>query len=285
MKYCFLLFVIVAGIYASGCNTINPEEKVPTYIHLDTINFVNTNPTKEGTTSQNITSAWVYFNNNPIGVFDLPATVPILADAPGQVSISAGVAYSGLGYASLYPFFNSDTFTLTPAPGTILKPKPTISYVDAAVFTWKEDFETGNAFINTNADNPTDTSLVRTNAPGDIFEGGGSGVIYLDANHPTSENISNNGFPIKAGQSFIELNYKCNTSFQVGLQTSKQGAVLFEYIAGVKAKESWNKVYIGLSNFTGTYQGAQYRIMIKAGLDNGLSNGYVLLDNIKVISY
>lgn len=285
MKYSFLLFVIVASIYVSGCNVINPEEKTPTYVHIDTMNFVNTSATKEGSTSQNITSAWVYFNNNPIGVFDLPATVPILADAPGQVTISPGVAYSGLGYASLYPFFTSDTFTLTPAPGKILDPKPTIKYVEAAVFNFKEDFETGNSFINANGDNPYDTSLVRTNAPGTIFEGGASGVMYVDANHPTSENISNDGFPIKTGQAFIELNYKCNTSFQVGLQTSKQGTIFVEYLGGIKAKEGWNKVYIGVSNFTGTYQGAEYRIMIKTGLDSGVSNGYVLVDNIKVISY
>jgi hypothetical protein len=285
MKYSFLLFVIGAGIYGSGCNTINPEEKTPTYIHIDTMNFVNTSATKEGSTSQNITSAWVYFNNNPVGVFELPATVPVIADAPGQITISPGVAYSGLGYASLYPFFTSDTLTLTPAPGKIMNTKPTIRYVDAAVFNFKEDFETGNSFIKTNIDNTADTSLVRTNAPGTVFEGGGSGVIYVDANHPTSENISNDDFPIKTGQAYIELNYKCNTSFQVGLQTSKQGTIFYEYLGGLRAKDSWNKVYIGISEFTGTYQGATYRIMIKTGLDEGVSNGYVLIDNIKVISY
>ena len=264
---------------------INPVEDTPTYVYLDSIAFQINDPLKEGSASQKISSAWVYLDNDLVGAFELPANVPVLAKNGGQIRVSPGVTYSGLSQQNLYAFFQSDTFSIAASDaGKMVHKVPTVSYSSAAKFPFKEDFETGNAFGSL-TDIATDTTITRTDDKTKIFEGGGAGFIYLDANHTTSENISNQSFAIAQGNSFVELNYKCNTSFQVGLITTYAGKIEYGYLGGVYARESWNKVYIDISKFTSTYPSSQYRLIIKTGLDEGLSTGYVLLDNIKVLSY
>lgn len=286
MKYKFLLSLPFIGMLSTGCNLINPAEKVPTYVHVDSFSFNVNDPSKEGTARQNINCAWVYFNNQAIGVFDLPVTIPIMTDGPGQVQLIPGVIVSGLkDYNTQYAFFKSATTDIQASPGNIIQYKPQTSYVTDAIFQWKEDFETGNTFIPVNDQSTTDSTIVRVTDKSQVFEGAAAGYIYMDATHYESENISNNSFPISQGRSFLEIHYKGNTSFQVGLQTIVSGSIDYEYIIGLKAKDTWNKVYVDLSQFTSERKGTAYRIMIKSGLDEGLTNGYVLLDNLKIISF
>jgi hypothetical protein len=209
-----------------------------------------------------------------------------MADQSGVFSIIPGVNKAGLrDYNSQYPFFTTDSVTITPAPGkTIVFPAKT-QYTKDAIFQWKEDFETGNTFIPFDEARTDDSTIVRTSDPAQVYEGAGAGFIYLEPGRTYSENICNTGFPITQGKAYLEINYKCNTSFQVGLQTIVSGAIDYEYFAGVKAKEEWNKLYIDLSEYTSVKKGTSYRVVIKAGLDDGLTTGYVLLDNLKVISY
>ncbi len=286
MKYNFLLFLSVAGILGAGCNIINPAEKVPTYVHVDSFDFAINNAAKEGSARQQINCAWVYFDNQAIGVFDLPANIPILADGPGQVELIPGVTISGIkDYNTQYAFFKPATVDITNNPGGVINYTPKTSYLTDAVFQWKEDFETGNTFIPVNSELTTDSTVTRVTDNDKVYEGAASGYIYMDGTHYESENITNSSFPISQGRSFLEINYKCNTSFQVGLQTTVGGAIQYEYIIGLKARDTWNKVYVDLSQFTSVYQGSSFRLMIKSGLDEGLSNGYVLIDNLKIISF
>lgn len=286
MKYNFLLFLSIIGLLGTGCNLINPAEKTPTYVHVDSFSFKINDASKEGTARQNINCAWVYFDNQAIGVFDLPVTIPVLADAPGQIQIIPGVTVSGLkDYVTQYAFFKSATTNIDPSPGKVIQFTPQTSYVTDANFQWKEDFETGNTFIPVNSELTTDSTIARVTDKSMVYEGGAAGYIYMDATHYESQNISNNSFPIAQGRSFLEIHYKGNTSFQVGLQTTVGGAIEYEYLIGLKAKDTWNKVYVDLSQFTSVKKGSAYRIMIKSGLDEGLTNGYVLLDNLKIISF
>lgn len=286
MKYSFLVFFFALGMLGSGCNLVNPAEKTPTYVHIDSMSFTINDPLKEGSASQKITSAWVYFKSEAIGVFDLPVTIPILTDGPGDVFVIPGITPNGLkSYQEQYPFFNTAKLSIDRKPGTIISWTPNTNYLPDTKFQMKEDFEVGNSFTKVNVDKTTDTSITRTDDKTSVFEGNRSGAIYLDATHPTSENINKEGFPIKQGKSFIEINYRGTTSFQVGLQTTVSGEIVYEYLVSVKAKENWNKMYINIASFAAAHQGQLYRVMIKSSLDEGLSSGYVLLDNIKLLSF
>ncbi|WP_276132198.1 hypothetical protein [Polluticoccus soli] len=286
MRSALTIFFLVLLISGSGCNVINPSESIPTYVRIDSFSFVTKDYAREGSGSQKVTSAWVYFNNQAIGTFRLPATVPIVMDGPGDVNIIPGVALNGLSFETQYPFFSTYDTSIAVAQGKTISITPKINYLESAKFQWKEDFELGigNRFVEVNSDKAEDTSITRVTDER-VFEGGGSGYVQLDSKHPSSEIITNDPFTITQGKSYLELNYQGTTSFVVGLQTTQSGNIVFEYIGGVKAKDSWNKIYFDLSAFTAKYQTGSYRLMIKTTLDSGLSEGYVLLDNIKVVSF
>lgn len=281
-----LTAVVAAALFFHSCNIINPAEKIPTYVRLDSFKITSNDLNRTGSTSSRITSAWVYVDNSFIGVYDVPSTIPILIDKKSVISFGPGVNFSGLKSAqALYPFYSFDTMTLNVAPGQTTAHTATATYTEATKFRWIEDFETGNTFLKLNDYKAEDTTLMRVSEAGKVFEGGGSGLMALSTQHPSSENINNKDIPISTGESYLEINYKCNTAFEIGLQTTKSGQVYYEYIGGVNANENWSKMYIGLQSFTGAYNATSCRVMIKASLPDGASSAYVLVDNIKVISY
>lgn len=281
----YVAAILLCCVWQS-CNIINPAEKVPTYIRIDSITVKTDDYSRTGSPASKITSAWVYVDNSLVGVFDIPSTVPILIDKSAKVALAPGVDYSGFkNYVSTYPFYTFDTFYVSPSQGKAVQHSGAVKYSDASQFRWFGDFETGNKFQNVNADKDEDTSIVRVTESSKVFEGGASGYIYMDATHPSSENINTDDIKIPGGEAYLELNYKCNTPFVIGMQTTTGGQVVYEYFTGIKANETWNKVYVGLSTFTGKYKGSAYHIMIKSVLEEGQSNGYVLLDNMKVVTY
>lgn len=273
-------------MFTAGCDIINPQEKVPTYLHIDSFNFVSTDPARHGSISNKITSVWVYYDNVQVGVFDLPANVPVIAEGTRVVQLRAGISYNGMNnYQIRYPFYTFDSMSVTADPGKVKNVSPKTQYSNSVKFEWKEDFETGNSFRKVDDGLETDTSIVRTTDGGRVFEGAAAGFIYVDDQHANSQNISNNSFPYASGDVFLELNYKCNIPFEVGLQTTISGGIIvYDYFGGINAKEEWNKIYINLAQFMSENKGNEYRIMIKAN-KGSKTNGYVLLDNLKVVSF
>lgn len=278
--------IIAAAFFLQSCNIINPAEQVPTYLKIDSFRVTSNDMNKTGSTHSKITSVWVYADNALIGAYDLPANVPVPVNSNSFITLSPGITYSGLkSFQVIYPFYSNDTFILKAAPGKTYNRTATVQYTEAAQFQWKEDFETGNTFLKMYDYKTEDTSMVRSTDATKVFEGGGSGYIYLTKQKPNSENINNKDIPVKNGEAYIEVNYKCNTAFEIGLQTTKSGQTYNEYIGGVKANENWSKIYIGVQTFIGTHNATTVRMLLKAKLPDGASDAYVLIDNIKLITY
>ena len=271
-----LLFLCV--VFMGSCEVINPEEPVPTFLHIDSFSFRPTS-TYVGTRSQKITSVWVYFNGNNIGAFDLPATVPIIAEKSGQLRVVPGVTYSGINdVLTAYPFFVSDTMTLVPAQGQVVSWTPETGYLnDSLLNVLNINFETGlNPFLKFSGD----TGLTRVDNPELVFEGKYSGYIYLD-NDSSSEIISTTGFAASK-ESYIELNYKGTLPFEIGLATTS-GTFIPQYLFGYKPRSDWNKVYIGLQDFIGAHPDQVYKIIVKVQPGRS-ATGYVAFDNLKVVT-
>lgn len=288
MKWTLFAVAGICGcLMMAGCDLINPAEKVPTNVHVDSFTFSNPNPVQTGTASHKITCVWVYFNNNPVGVFDLPATFPVIMDGPGTLQIVPGVTYSGLNdFQTLYPFYAAYQMQLDYKPGETVTAKPETRYNTDIKFNYKEDFEIGNSFIKLYDE---DSALIRIEDNAYVFEGGASGYMYVRSSGPVkSENIvsSGAGFPISTGQSYLEIDYKSSVPFSIGLQsTNVSGTNDAEYIISVRPSNGvWKKMYVGLQSYTGSFKGVAYRVLLKAFLD-GQTEGYVAVDNIKVISY
>lgn len=277
----FLLPVLFIH-FITGCDIANKEEKIPTYVHIDSFQFVSQPNT--GTSSHKITNVMVYLDYAAVGMFDLPADVPILADKPGSLMLVPAVQYSGISSKIIpYPFYEVDTSTFTPQPGQRITVLPKTRYWgDSLLQFTMEDFESGNSFTTLEG-----AALKRTNDPRYVFEGTYGGVIEIE-DTTVSSHIMSVGFQMPTtgankAEVFLEMNYKCSTPFVVGLQTTDGSTDPYTFMYGFNPRDTWNKVYIGLEEFLTEYPNKTYRVIVRASKDN-VGYDYVAFDNFKVVS-
>ncbi len=278
-----LLILSALCLLQASCKIIDPAEKIPTYIHIDSFKFVNPDPSVTGTGMQSINSAWVYLDGANIGVFELPADIPLLVSGTKEVQIGPAVNNQGFSdYKILYPFFSFYNYQLAEQPGKIVTVHPETKYVEGLKF-WDEDFESGSQFTRLAGD----TSIRRVTGADSVLEGGGAGCVeLLSGNYVYAEFIA--PLNIKPGtKCFLEISYKGTLSFTAGILAFVNNTNDYAYLAGVNAKsDKWGKIYIDLLSFTTKYPNASgWGVIIKSTLNEGQTDGYLLLDNIKVISY
>lgn len=265
-----------------GCNIINPVEKVPTYIHIDSFTFNNYFPGV--TTSHNIIGVSVYYNNSAVGFFDLPATIPIVADGHGELELSAVVPVNGLNSINVaYPFYRIDTFSFDAQPGKILYCHPHTGFTAPSKINKYSDFS-GNTFFarwggNKDLTLASDDSLK--------FEGTPTGTVLLSAAGDSSVDSSTIVFPIPAGQAFLEFDYKSEVPFYVGMQGLLAGVVSTTpyYLMGIKPSATWKKFYLNAADFNGQLKADEYRLYLKINLGEGQTRGRFLIDNIQLVNF
>ncbi len=281
-KKCTLLLVLaVASICYCGCNVINPAEEIPTYVHVDSFEF-------EGNQLQDIQAIWVYYNNNPIGAFDLPATVPIITSGTGELQITPAIMVNGRNERpSVYPFFKPHISTLEEHPGETITILPKTRYYDSVKIKVISEFEAGSTKFS-KWDGTT--SLYVVTADSLRYEGTGTGAVYLNSANDFSIDSSSNAFAIPDGIAFIELTYKSSIPFVLGMGSNLKNLYSSgpQYLAGVNpANDKWHKFYLNLTAFisNGSYNGDDYNMYLKTMLETGQENGRLLIDNIKLVTF
>ncbi len=85
---------------------------------------------------------------------------------------------------------------------------------------------------------------------------------------------------------YVELNYKCNTAFQVGVIANyDQPPVIIQSILTINPKLEWNKIYIDLTSaIINTQNADSHKVFISMRRDinsNEIAELYV--DNFKII--
>ncbi len=234
---------------------------------------------------------WAYFNNNPVGVFDLPAQFPVIANEPGTLLLLAGIDYDGLrGYEVAYPFYLSNTMQLSPKPGSVIHYTPSTGYHETTRLAFSENFDAGvgrrNNFRPYSIDSTYLLNIIHPDT--NVMEGGGSGLIELNRNYDSSLVLSLPTANIQPGSdAYIELNYKGDMELRVGMYSvlNSTGAAFTKEIIGFKASSTWNKAYIGIKEFISAYQGSEYRILIRADRATGSTDGKLYIDNVKLVTY
>jgi hypothetical protein len=280
-----LLVSALLVLPAAGCSVIDPAERTPTYVHIDSIAFVNSPVI--GSASQKIGHAYLYYNNQSLGAYDLPCTVPVLTEeGGGTLQVLPGVDLNGLGgYTVPYPFFQADTLRIGHAPGGVLPVAPKTYYNSVARLIWSDAFDGNTQFRYYTGENPED-SLRITSQPGEVFEGSGSGHLRLAPGASTSESATPYTVSIPlvpTSDSYIEINYRGTATLAVGIVTAS--AAKPEYFL-FRPRAGWNKVYIQTRTFVAQHSGGNYNILLAARQPEGsTAGGDVYVDNLKVISY
>jgi len=280
MKSFYIVTAFLLGMFWMSCKIINPSEKIPTYVHIDSFAFRQPSA-GQGTASHDITSVSVYYNNNPVGFFDLPATFPVITTGDsGVLTLSPAVTVNGLhDFQSTYQYYTFDNKILKTNPGKVATMLDTTGYNTLAHFPWSDDFESGNGFT----DFVGGTLVVDTNAA-DVFEGHRCARIDMKPDSTFYAVAAGTRFSMDpAGQTYLELNYRCSTPFEIGVRAfdaTSTGDVNVFLVGGNPNPNGWKKMYISIQAVAQQYPNSQYSILIK-GLQG--TGGYILLDNLKVV--
>ncbi len=283
------LSMVLLGLW--GCSLMDPKQDIPSYLIVPEMSF--TPDEDQGTASTNITDLWVYSATDVLGIFPLPAIVPILpSDANGgAVTLLAGIRENGISNSrSPYPFYTTVEHLVTGDPGFRDTLFPSIALVENVRFIPVEDFENSNVFGSL----VEGSDLDRTGAQGEVFEGAKSGRIEVNVDAPLVRvRTVEQEFSLDASvPSFLELDYRCDQSFAVGLYGFRSGLETKHLTLVINPTESageaevWNKLYVDLSSSVSAQGPADhFEVYFECILEAGRETGSVGLDNLRILTY
>lgn len=277
-----ILFTIVAMIALTGCDK-ESGQKIPSYIHIDTIRMRENPNVDEGSISHNITDAWLYVDNQFIGVFELPATIPVLEEGKKKVVVRPGIMMNGISSTRIpYPFFKEYTLeSVMLEKEEIDTLQPVVEYVDDIAIPFREDFE-GESLHMTYKDSDT-TFIIENNQP---YEGIGSGKVVLEGSKLLFQAVSDTSYKLPyQGQSvFLELNFKTNTNVSTGLIAITDQGENHRPIVGLNPTDHWKKIYINLTHTIGSsYPTRNFKVFLSILRKDDEPEAEVYFDNLKVI--
>ncbi|HEY0030708.1 MAG TPA: hypothetical protein VGC65_08115 [Bacteroidia bacterium] len=287
MKHNYRLLILASILSAAftSCELYNPAEKIPSYIRIEKITLSTTYIT-EGSNSSKITDAWLYIDDQLIGCFELPATIPVLAEGIHQLKIRPGIKVNGIASnRSPYPFFSNIDQQVDLQKGAVLNLSPTVTYLPTASIILVEDFEDPGVTIDSTAFSNSNLKTITLPDP-NVFEGNKSAIGNTDPVKTFFEVATVNPYVLPTGGApiFLEFNYKCNYPFIVsiiarGAATTNQFTVL-----NFNASTEWNKTYTYLTPTVSSASSAiDYKIVWGVLNNSGTDSTALLLDNIKLI--
>ena len=278
------MFLVFASFL--GCNK---EEPIPAYIHIDDFTLT-TNYSTQGSASHKILDAWIYIDDQFVGAFEMPCTVPVLFEGPHTLKVLPGVMENGISETRLpYPFYDRYVQSVDLVAGQILDTDPVTVYSQSADLDWIEDYEgLAHGFCTNSGLGDPDTVMKIFIAPDPaVFELNGSGGVVLGSGVYFGETCNKYVLPKGGAAVFLELNYNCNTDFNVGLRGYSGSSLQSQGIALTLRPTSgeWKKVYVNLTQEVGgaTTSGT-FSVFFSFVKAPALSESFVYLDNIKLIN-
>jgi hypothetical protein len=275
------LGVVMTVMIITSCEIVNPAEDVPSYVHVESFN-VTTDVDSQGSASSNIHDVWVTVDGKDLGAFELPATVPILAEGNHSVVLRAGILINGIAATrSPYPFYTHYQTTYNLQSAKIENLAPTVTYASYVTFAQNEDFDHAGISFDTTSASDTSFNVIQD---ANSMEGK-YGFVYLDGSHPRFYCESHSTFDLPAGNAavYVELNYKCNTEFVVGTIANNGSSVYVNDQLVIRATETWKKIYVNLTTAASSIPFADWRIFIRATMPDGMETAQLYFDNIKVV--
>ncbi len=278
----FFYAAFLSGMFSS-CEIINPKEAIPSYIHIDKIDLATT--TEQGSNSHKITDAWVYVEDQLIGAFELPATIPLLWGGTHTVTIKPGIKVNGIAaLRSIYPFYEPYVAKINLIPDSVITINPTITYNSYTVFEWKEAFEDGGISLEKTA--TSDTTIDKTSNPAEVFEGSYSGIVNMDANHDFFQcnTVSPFVLPIGDHPVFLEMDYKTNEEIKVGLYAYSGTQIQILDVMYINKSDIWKKIYINLNSTINSADSPDnFKVFFEVSKSSDVATPLILFDNIKLV--
>lgn len=273
----FIFFALAGNVlFLLSCKKYSPAPAA-FFTVADPVTVAPT-PT-QGTSSHKISDLYLYVDGKFQGAYPVGHTMPIVTkNASVKVDVFAGIKNNGISDLSITTFFyDKISFdTLVESGKTITRPF-TFKYNPNVKFLWIEDF-----------DNPLGFSLIRSPSSDTTFKivtgalafEGKSAELGLNGGLVAQvESAISYTLPYGDANVYLELNYKCDADFLVGLTdgVTRKPALM------VKAHDSWNKIYIQLASaINDAPKLSSYKVFFQVKA-NDVPTPHVWFDNIKLV--
>jgi hypothetical protein len=251
---------------------------IPAYIKIENIYL------GENDSNSTITDAWVYINGQLQGVYELPAKFPVLEEGNANIKVYAGIKNNGIASDRvIYPFYSSDTTNKVLTINASTEIYPTVN-IKENIDGQFDDFDNGYSF------NSDTCFQVLSGGPygkyGSLSLSDSDSILITEINYQDFP-LSFDNVPQQGSPTYMELDYKNNTSFLVGMYINFPNSPTLEKgLLWINPKEDWNKIYIDLTQTVSEAIGAEtFSIFIKMQRDTNLDENKLDFDNIRIIHY
>ena len=281
---------ILLNIFLSGCVKENGILQLPSYIDVQPF-ILNTVPSLQGSNSSKISGGWLFVDDEFLGYYRLPNSIPILKKGVVQIQISPGILENGISATpTIYPFYTSFSQSFELSPNNEIFIQPSITYLENSQFALIENFESGFTILSEIISGNPINKL--ENQDEVVFEGQQSGRIKLSKEFPSVEIAAGFRWPKSLFSNpnvYLELNYKSEVAGVFGLlgypnSNLEEGIKVYRY--GFNPSENWNKIYFNLTDLFVSSNFESYQLIFKTELDSSQKDSAsIYLDNLKVIHF
>lgn len=282
MKARFLGFSLILFIIGS-CTFFDDFEEVPMFLDVETVDFQSVSG--QGSNTHGIEDISVYADGFNIGVFPLPAEVPVLDDNNStKITIRPVVRINGQQDNPVeFPFYDGLEYEFDFLPDSRRIIEPVFKYRDDVRFIFIEDFE-GQHRISLDIDQNSSFTIRKSQ---DARSGTFSGSITTSNTSPFWEKAALDIYPVSDVSSsliYLEMDYKCEVEFRVGIIGYNGTIAKREYKIVLLPSEEWNKLYLDISPEILSNNFEQYQLVFSS-LPNAINFGEVQFDNIKIVAF
>lgn len=277
----FLLFLNL--LLCLSCNKDKFKAPESSYLVINPVKLKTTS--SQGANSHNITDIWYYVDGKFKGVFPVGSVMPVVSTGNTEIILYAGIKNNGISATRLpYPLFNSFTINQDVEAGKTYTFSPEFEYNSGAFFYYAEDFGIGvptGTVAGSWFSSAGDSAYVLTSDPAKTYGGTGNSVFMsMSDAKPTAVMLQNTAYflPAEGSIVYLELNYKCNQPFEVGVidgGSSERTALT------VNTSGEWNKIYVQLTSIISNQPLPNYKVFIKAR--KSVESPEIYIDNVKLI--
>jgi hypothetical protein len=209
----------------------------------------------------------------------------VLSSGRHIIQLRAGIKVNGIGAVRMpYPFLKTVTIDTVLSQEKILELTPTYTYDPLTVFEWKENFE-NNGFTLDRMTN-SDTTLVCSFSVSNPTQH--YGEFHIDNARPVFQYKSTEKYEAYYSQNvFLEFDYKCDHPILVGVVLYKMQSSVETAILTINPFPSaFHHIYVDLGTTLLANSDALYfEIFFASSLQSGYTQGYGMIDNIKLLHF
>jgi hypothetical protein len=285
----FFFLTVVLGI---SCRKDHFKIDPPAYISIPAFvengDCFSTGAVRKEIQTLNVTDAWVFVDGKLQGNYELPVQFPVIAEGAHHIEIRPGIKKNGISATrAIYPFYEFYETDVVLTQDKVVRIDPCIAYRPSGLrsgevkVAWNEDFE---AVVDLQYNPFSDTVVTAVSKADLVLNGNFSGGIFLGQADDFFELLSPDlsGLPTNGNPIYLELDYKSNHDFSVGLYSHNRE--IQQNLLSLRARATWTKVYIDLSSAI-QYNGnsPNFNVFIGFPKNKNIPSVEMYIDNIALL--